>query len=29
MRPNEKWLADLTYIRTWNGFCYLAFILDS
>jgi len=24
-RPNEKWVADLTYIRTWNGFCYLAF----
>ncbi len=27
-RPNEKWVADITYIRTWNGFCYLAFILD-
>jgi putative transposase len=27
-RPNEKWVADLTYIRTWNGFAYLAFILD-
>ena len=27
-RPNEKWVADLTYIRSWNGFCYLAFILD-
>lgn len=27
-RPNEKWVADLTYIRTWNGFVYLAFILD-
>lgn len=27
-RPNEKWVADLTYIRTWNGFLYLAFILD-
>ncbi len=27
-RPNETWVADLTYIRTWNGFCYLAFILD-
>jgi transposase InsO family protein len=26
--PNEKWVADLTYVRTWNGFCYLAFILD-
>ena len=27
-RPNEKWVADLTYVRTWNGFLYLAFILD-
>ena len=26
--PNEKWVADITYIRTWNGFFYLAFILD-
>ena len=25
---NEKWVADLTYIRSWNGFVYLAFILD-
>jgi putative transposase len=27
-RPNEKWVCDLTYIRTWSGFVYLAFILD-
>src|SRR3989442_4175887 len=27
-RPNEKWVADITYVRTWNGFVYLAFILD-
>jgi putative transposase len=27
-RPNEKWVADLTYLRTWQGFVYLAFILD-
>jgi transposase InsO family protein len=27
-RPNDKWVADLTYLRTWNGFVYLAFILD-
>jgi putative transposase len=26
--PNEKWVADITYIRTWNGFVYLAFVLD-
>jgi hypothetical protein len=27
-RPNEKWVCDLTYLRTWNGFLYLAFVLD-
>ena len=27
-RPNALWVADLTYIRTFVGFCYLAFILD-
>jgi putative transposase len=27
-RPNEKWVCDLTYLRTWQGFVYLAFILD-
>ena len=27
-RPNEKWVADVTYVRTWSGFVYLAFILD-
>jgi putative transposase len=26
--PNRLWVADLTYIRTWQGFVYLAFILD-
>jgi putative transposase len=26
--PNQKWVCDLTYIRTWTGFVYLAFILD-
>ena len=26
--PNEKWVCDITYLRTWNGFLYLAFILD-
>jgi putative transposase len=25
--PNEKWVADITYLRTWTGVCYLAFIL--
>ena len=27
-RPDEKWVADFTYVRTWNGFVYVAFILD-
>jgi putative transposase len=27
-RPNEKWLADITYIRTLEGWLYLAVILD-
>jgi transposase InsO family protein len=27
-RRNEKWVADMTYICTWNGFVYLAFVLD-
>ena len=27
-RPNEKWVADITYVRTWQEFVYLAFILD-
>ena len=27
-RPDQLWVADLTYVRTWQGFAYLAFILD-
>ena len=27
-RPNELWLADFTYVRTLQGFVYVAFILD-
>jgi putative transposase len=27
-RPNQKWLADITYIPTWEGWLYLATILD-
>ena len=26
--PNKLWLADLTYVRTWWGFVYVAFIID-
>lgn len=27
--PNRLWVADLTYIRTWSGFCYAAFVVDA
>jgi putative transposase len=27
-RPDRKWLADITYIPTWEGWLYLAAILD-
>jgi len=27
-RPNQIWAADITYIRTLKGFCYLALITD-
>lgn len=27
-RPNELWLADITYASTWEGWLYVAFILD-
>jgi putative transposase len=26
--PNRLWVADLTYVRTWSGFVYVAFITD-
>ena len=27
-RPNELWLADITYCSTWEGWLYVAFVLD-
>lgn len=27
-RPNQAWVADITYIRTRNGWLYLAVVLD-
>jgi transposase InsO family protein len=27
-RPNRLWVADLTYVATWAGFAYVAFIID-
>ncbi|GAA2769996.1 IS3 family transposase [Mycolicibacterium pallens] len=26
--PNRLWVADITYVRTWQGFCYTAFVTD-
>ncbi|MEQ8689528.1 MAG: IS3 family transposase [Pseudomonadales bacterium] len=28
-RPNALWVADLTYVATWRGFVYLAFVIDA
>jgi putative transposase len=27
-RPNQLWVADLTYVATWAGFVYVAFVID-
>ena len=27
-RPNQLWVADITYVPTWAGFLYLAMVLD-
>jgi len=27
-RPNQLWVADITYVVTWQGFVYVAFITD-
>jgi putative transposase len=27
-RPNQLWLADITYASTWQGWLYVSFILD-
>ncbi len=28
VRPNQLWVADLTYVATWRGFVYVAFVID-
>lgn len=28
-RPDQLWVADITYINTWAGFIYLAVVLDA
>jgi putative transposase len=27
--PDRLWVADITYVRTWEGWLYLSFVLDS
>ena len=27
-RPNQLWVADITYVATWVGFVYVAFVVD-
>jgi transposase InsO family protein len=26
--PNQLWVADITYVATWTGFAYVAFVID-
>ena len=26
--PNRRWVVDFTYVPTWSGFCYTAFVMD-
>ena len=28
-RPDRLWIADITYVRTWSGWLYLAVVLDT
>jgi putative transposase len=27
-RPNQLWVSDFTYVSTWQGFMYVAFVID-
>ena len=27
--PNQLWVADISYLRTWEGFLYLAVVIDA
>jgi transposase InsO family protein len=29
IRPNQLWVADFTYVVTWRGFVYVAFVTDA
>jgi putative transposase len=28
-RPNALWVSDFTYVATWQGFAYVAFVIDA
>jgi transposase InsO family protein len=28
-RPNQLWVSDFTYVATWAGFVYVAFVIDA
>jgi transposase InsO family protein len=28
LRPNQLWVADFSYVATWRGFVYVAFVID-
>ncbi len=28
-RPNALWVSDLTYVATWSGYAYVAFVIDA
>jgi putative transposase len=28
-RPNQLWVSDLTYVATWRGWVYVAFVIDA
>jgi len=28
-KPNALWLSDFTYVATWSGFVYVAFVIDA
>ena len=28
-RPNVLWVSDFTYVSTWTGFVYVAFVIDA
>ena len=28
-RPNALWVSDVTYVATWTGFVYVAFVIDA